>query len=86
MSRKTLASLLVVVLSALLTLSLLLVPNKQAPVLAVIVGLVVILGCLWILTGRQNRGGLMSPNTLRVLSFLLLILPIVGLLPAIIGR
>ena len=68
------------------SLSLLLVPNKQAPVLAVIVGLVLILGCLWILekcfrliTGRKNRGGLMSPNTLRVLSFLLLILPIVGL-------
>lgn len=68
------------------SLSLLLVPNKQAPVLAVIVGLVLVLGCLWILekcfrliTGRKNRGGLMSPNTLRVLSFLLLILPIVGL-------
>ncbi len=68
------------------SLSLLLVPNKQAPVLAVIVGLVLILGCLWIvekcfrlITGRKNRGGLMSPNTLRVLSFFLLILPIVGL-------
>jgi hypothetical protein len=58
------------------SLALLLVPNKQAPVLAIIVGLVLILGCLWILekcfrliTGRKNRGGLMSPNTLRVLSF-----------------
>jgi hypothetical protein len=68
------------------SLSLLLVPDKQAPVLAVIVGLVLILGCLWILekcfrliTGRKNRGGLMTPNTLQVLSFLLLILPIVGL-------
>jgi amino acid transporter len=68
------------------SLSLLLVPNKQAPMLAVIVGLVLILGCLWILekcfrliTGRKNRGGLMSPNTLRVLSLFLLILPIVGL-------
>jgi hypothetical protein len=68
------------------SLSLLLVPNKQTPVLAVIVGLVLILGCLWMLekcfrliTGLKNRGGLMSPNTLRVLSFLLLILPIVGL-------
>jgi len=68
------------------SLSLLLVPNKQAPVLAVVVGLVLILGCLWILekcfrliTGRKNRGGLMSPNTLRVLSFFWLFLPIVGL-------
>src|ERR1044071_9759811 len=47
------------------SLSLLLVPNKQAPVLAVIVGLVLSLCCLWILekcfrliTGRKNRGGL----------------------------
>lgn len=68
------------------SLSLFLVPNKQAPVLAVIAGLLLILGCLWILekcfrliTGRKNQGGLMSPNTLRVLSFFFLVLPIVGL-------
>ena len=68
------------------SLSLLLVPNKQAPVLAAIVGLVLSIGCLWMLekcfrliTGRKNRGGLMSPDTLRVASFFFLILPIVGL-------
>jgi len=68
------------------SLSLLIVPNKQAPVLAVIIGLVLILGCLWVLekcfrliTGRKNRGGLMSPNALRVVSIFLLILPIAGL-------
>jgi hypothetical protein len=68
------------------SLSLLIVPNKQAPVLAVIVGLVLILGCLWVLekcfrliTGRKNRGGLMSPNALRVVSIFLLTLPIAGL-------
>jgi amino acid transporter len=68
------------------SLSLLLVPNKRAPALAVIVGIVLILGCLWILekcfrliTGRRNRGGLMSPNTLRALSILWLTLPVVGL-------
>jgi hypothetical protein len=77
---------LLAVLCGLASLSLLLLPNKQAPVLAVIVGVVLILGCLWVLekcfrliTGRKNRGGLMSPNTLRVVSVSLLILPIVGL-------
>jgi hypothetical protein len=68
------------------SLSLLIVPNKQSPVLAVIIGLVLILGCLWVLekcfrliTGRQNRGGLMSPNALRVVSIFLLMLPSAGL-------
>jgi hypothetical protein len=66
--------------------SLLLVPNKKAPLLAVIAGLILILGCFWVLakcfrliTGRKNRGGLMSPNTLRVVGFFLLVLPIGGL-------
>lgn len=68
------------------SVSLLLVPNKKAPLLAVIAGLILILGCFWVLaksfrlvTGRKNRGGLMSPNTLRVVSFFLLVLPIAGL-------
>lgn len=73
-------------LCGLAALSMLLVPNKQAPVLTVVIGVVLILGCVWILekcfrlvTGRKNRGGLMSPKTLRVLSFLFLIFPIMGL-------
>jgi len=68
------------------SLSLLLVPNKKAPILAVIVGLILLLGCVWVLakcgrliTGHETRGGLMSPNTLRVVSVVLLVLPIVGL-------
>jgi hypothetical protein len=68
------------------SVSLLLVPNRKAPLLAVIVGLILLLGCFWVLekcfrliTGRKNRGGLMSPNTLRVVSFFLLVLPIGGL-------
>jgi hypothetical protein len=67
-------------------LSLLLVPNKPSPVLAVVVGLVLLLGCLWVLekcfrllTGRKHKGGLMTPNTLRVVSFCILVLPIAGL-------
>jgi hypothetical protein len=73
-------------LCGLASLSLLLVPNKQSPVLAVIVGLVLLLGCLWVLekcfrllTGRKHQGGLMTPNTLRVVSFCMLVLPIAGL-------
>ena len=68
------------------SLSLLLVPNKQSPVLAVVVGIVLLLGCLWVLekcfrllTGRKHKGGLMTPNTLRVVSFFMLVLPIAGL-------
>jgi len=68
------------------SLSLLLVPNKQSPVLAVLVGVVLLLGCLWVLekcfrllTGRKRKGGLMTPNTLRVVSFCMLVLPIAGL-------
>jgi hypothetical protein len=68
------------------SVSLLLVPNKKAPVLALIVGLILLLGCFWVLekcfrliTGRKNRGSLLSPNTLRVVSFFLLVLPIGGL-------
>ena len=68
------------------SLSLLLVPNKRSPVLTVVLGLVLLLGCLWVLekcvrllTGRKHQGGLMTPNTLRVVSVLMLALPIAGL-------
>jgi amino acid transporter len=66
--------------------NLLLVPNKKSPMLAIVVGLLLLLGCLWVLekcfrllTGRKNRRGLMSPSTLRVVSFFFLVLPVVGL-------
>jgi hypothetical protein len=65
---------------------LLFVPNKKAPILAFVVGLVLSLGCLWVLakcfrliTGRKHRGGLMSPRALRIVSICLLVLPVVGL-------
>jgi hypothetical protein len=52
-------------------------PSKKAPLLAVIAGLILLVGCFWVIancfrliTGRKNRGGLMSPNTLRVVAFL----------------
>lgn len=65
---------------------LLFVPNKKAPVLAFVVGVILLLGCLWVLakcfrliTGRKTLGGLLSPRALRVVSFFLLILPVFGL-------
>jgi amino acid transporter len=64
----------------------LVVPNEKSPILTIVVGLVLLLGCLWVLekwfrllTGRKNRGGLMAPNTLRVVSFFFLAFPVVGL-------
>jgi hypothetical protein len=65
---------------------LLFTPNEKAPILAIVGGLVLLLICFWVLekclrlvTGRKNRGGLMSPTTLRVLSVFFLILPVAGL-------
>jgi hypothetical protein len=31
------------------------------------------------LTGRKRKGGLMTPNTLRVVSFFMLVIPVAGL-------
>jgi hypothetical protein len=68
------------------SVSMLVVPNEKSPVLTAVVGSILLLGCLWILEkcvrlilGRRNRGGLMTPNTLRVVSCFLLALPIAGL-------
>jgi len=65
---------------------LLFVPNRRAPILAFVVGFILLLGCAWVLekcfpliTGRKKRGGLMTPRALRVVSFFLLMLPVVGL-------
>jgi hypothetical protein len=66
--------------------SMLFVPNKQSPILVVVIGLVLLLGCFWVLeksvrllTGRKHKGGLMAPKTLRIVSFFLLAMPIAGL-------
>jgi hypothetical protein len=68
------------------SLSLWFAPSSKSPLLGVVAGLVLLLGCLWVLeksfrllTGRKNRGGLMAPGTLRVASYFLLVIPIAGL-------
>lgn len=60
-------------------------PGKK-PVFGAALGIVLLLGCLWVLekcfrllTGRRNQGGLMAPKTLRAVSLLFLVLPIAGL-------
>lgn len=64
---------------------LLFVSNKKSPILAFVVGLVLLLGCIWVLakcfrliTGKKTKGGLMSPTALRVVSVVVLVLPVVG--------
>lgn len=67
-------------------MGLLLAPNELAPVLAKVVGFVLLVICFWVLekcfrliTGVKNRGGLMSPTALRVLAVFFLVLPLAGL-------
>lgn len=78
--------LLTLALGFALTVGLLLTPNEKAPILAIAVGLVFLLVCVWVLekcfrlvTGRKNRGGLMSPTALRVISIFFLVFPLAGL-------
>jgi hypothetical protein len=70
------------------SVTMLVVPNEKSPspILAIVVGLALSLGCIWVfekcfrlLTGRKNRGGLLAPNTLRLISFFFLALPVAGL-------
>ena len=68
------------------SITILIASNQKSPFLSVVVGLILLLGCLWVfekcfrlLTGRKNQGGLMAPNTLRVMSFFFLALPVVGI-------
>lgn len=70
------------------TIDLFLIAPKPVSMVGLLAALLLLLGCLWVLekcfrllTGRKRArtGGLMSPNTLRIVSYFLLILPIVGL-------
>jgi LPXTG-motif cell wall-anchored protein len=72
-------------LCAFASVALLPATNEKSPILAIVVGFLLLLGCLWVLekcfrllTGRKNGGGLMSPSALRVVSFFFLIVPVAG--------
>jgi len=61
-------------------------PTKKAATFEIVLGSVLLLACLWILekcfrllTGRKNRGGLLSPSALRVVSLGFLVFPVLGL-------
>lgn len=60
-------------------------PNEKAPILTSVVGVIWVVACGWVLekcfrlvTGRRNRGGLMSPPALRAVGWFFLLLPIGG--------
>jgi hypothetical protein len=68
------------------SVTMLVVPSQNSPILTIIVGSILLLACLWVLekcirllTGRKNRGGLMAPNALRVVSLFFLVPPVAGL-------
>ena len=59
---------------------------NEAPILAFLVGLILLLGCVWVLakcfrllTGKKTKDAFMSPTALRIVSVFLLVLPVVGL-------
>jgi len=60
--------------------------NNKAPILAPLIGLVLIVGSVWVLekcirlvTGRARKGGLLSPTALRAAGWMFLLLPIGGI-------
>lgn len=68
------------------SITLVISPNERAPLLAPVIGIVMVLGCLWslekcvrLVTGRKRKGGLMTPRALRVIGWVFLLLPIGGL-------
>jgi len=66
--------------------SLILVPVESAPIARPVGGVVLIAMCCWALekcfrlvTNKRNKGGLLSPTSLRAVGWLFLLLPIGGL-------
>jgi membrane-associated HD superfamily phosphohydrolase len=62
------------------------IKSSPSRILAVVVVLILLLGCFWVLlkcyrlvAGRKKRGGLLSPTALRVVAVFLLIMPVGGL-------
>jgi len=65
--------------------TLIVAPSEKAPVLAPVLGVVLVVACLWVLekcfrllTGRRNKGGLLSPRWLRAVGWFFLLLPLAG--------
>jgi hypothetical protein len=65
--------------------SLVIAPPEKNPPLAIVVGLLMLLGCFWMLgkcirliLGRPKQGGLFSPTALRVIAWTLLAMTVGG--------
>ena len=61
-------------------------PNEKAPILAPVLGVIWVIGCFWalekcarLILNIKNRGGLMSPRSLRAMGWLFLVLPVGGI-------
>lgn len=68
------------------SLMMLFMPNEKAPVLAHVFGAAWTVVCGWMLSvcvrlirGKEARGGLMSPPTLKAIAWLFVLLPVGGL-------
>ena len=77
---------LLAVLCLFASLSLVFPPPAKRPMLSIIAGVLAGLGCIWVavkavrlILGRPLTGGLLSPLALRVVSIVVLCLPIAGL-------
>ena len=61
-------------------------PPGESPLFSFVVGLIMVFLCFWVLEKsvrmvlqRPNKGGLMTPRTLRIVAVIILLLPIGGL-------
>ena len=77
---------LTLLLAAASLIGLVLNPSDKNPQLSILLGSVFLLLCVWLsrislrlLTGSKNRGGLLSPRALRMVSLFFVIFPIAGL-------
>jgi hypothetical protein len=75
-----------IILIGLASLALFLTHLQEHPILSFAAGIVLLLGCLWVLekcirlvTGRKKQGGLMSPGTLYLISWVILVIPVAGI-------
>ena len=75
------------------SVTLLIAPPPMNPNLSFMVGLILIIVSLWVLEkcirmvfGFRNQGGLLSPKALRIVSVLLLLLPVAGIFTGYYGE
>ena len=67
------------------SLTILVTPPEENRLFGVILGVILVLGCLWVfekalrlVLGPRKKGGLFAPLTLRIFAVLFLLLPVAG--------